>query len=297
MGRSRFVARAAPNSADAVSPCYDRRASLDARSGMLTRIALVAAVVLFTACGSNGDARAPLGESAAKLRVAVEQMYPHARDAFTEGLVYDEGWLYESTGLEGSSELRRVELESGRVERAVRLPDDVFGEGLALVGQRFVQLSWRSGRAFVYARGSLSLERELTYEGEGWGLCYDGRRLVMSDGSGVLQLRDPDTFERIGSVEVRDAGVPVDQLNELECVGNEVFANIWLTRNIARIDMSTGRVTGLIDADGLLSLDGVGDISGIDVLNGIAYVPERDRYLITGKYWPRVFEVKLVTPE
>jgi glutaminyl-peptide cyclotransferase len=260
---------------------------------MLRRIASVA-LLLFVGCGSSPEAEAPLGGGAQALRVSVERLYPHARDAFTEGLVWDGRWLFESTGLEGKSELRRVELESGRVEQSAALPDDVFGEGLALVGQRFVQLSWRNERAFVYDRDSFALEGEHTYRGEGWGLCYDGQRLVMSDGSNVLQFRDPETFELTGSVEVRERGVAVSQLNELECVGAEVYANIWLTQQIARIDAATGEVTGLIDADGILALEGVGDTSGIDVLNGIAYVPERDRFLITGKYWPRVFEVQFV---
>jgi glutaminyl-peptide cyclotransferase len=261
---------------------------------MLARIIRVALVVPLTACGSTHEVEVPLGGGAEALRVSVERMYPHARDAFTEGLVWDGSWLYESTGLEGESELRKVALESGQIEQLTALPDDVFGEGLALVGERFVQLSWRSGRAFVYDRGSFELEREYAYEGEGWGLCYDGRRLIMSDGSNVLQFRDPDTFERIGSVEVRDRGSDVDQLNELECVSGEVFANVWLTNQIVRIDPATGELTGSIDAGGLLAEDGVGDTSGVDVLNGIAYVPERERFLITGKFWPKVFEVQFV---
>jgi glutaminyl-peptide cyclotransferase len=262
-----------------------------------SRAGLPFVAALLAACGSSPEAEAPAGGGAQALRVSVDRLYPHARDAFTEGLVWDGGWLYESTGLEGESELRRVELESGRVVQSTALPDDVFGEGLALVGQRFVQLSWQEQRAFVFDRGSFALEREHAYEGEGWGLCYDGRRLVMSNGSSRLQFRDPETFERIGEVQVLDRGIPLERLNELECVGGDVYANVWLTQRIARIDAATGTVTGLIDVDGILALPGVGDTSGIDVLNGIAYVPERERFLITGKYWPNVFEVELVYAE
>ncbi len=249
-------------------------------------------VAACAACSDNpGETEAPPSTS---LRVSVHATYPHARDAFTQGLLFEDGWLYESTGLEGRSSLRRVELETGRVDMSTRLPDDVFGEGLAALDSRLVQLTWVSGRAFVYDLESMLPQHELSYEGEGWGLCYDGERLVMSDGSHVLQLRDPETFERIGEVEVRRDGVPVDQLNELECVGGDIYANIWLSSRIARIDARSGEVTAMIDTDGILSREGLGDLSGIDVLNGIAHVPERDRFLITGKLWPWLFEVTFV---
>jgi glutamine cyclotransferase len=238
------------------------------------------------ACSGSGTQGA-----VGSLVTSVHESYPHARDAFTQGLVYQGNWIYESTGLEGRSSLRRVEVETGRVDERVSLPDDVFGEGLAAVGARLVQLTWQSQRAFVYDLESLQLERELGYEGEGWGLCYDGERLVMSDGSNVLQFRDPETFERIGEIEVLRQGEPLEQLNELECVGGEVYANVWLTTQIARVDAASGEVTGMIDAGDLLSHDDFGDTQGIDVLNGIAYVPERQRFLVTGKYWPRMFEV------
>jgi glutaminyl-peptide cyclotransferase len=260
---------------------------------MAARDAL-ALILLLTACSSSPEAEAPSGGAEQVLRVAVDRLYPHARDAFTEGLVWDGRWLYESTGLEGQSELRRVELESGSVQQSLQLPADVFGEGLALVGERFVQLSWKNQRAFVYDKASFALEGEHLYQGEGWGLCNDGRRLVMSNGTSMLTFRDPETFEVTGSVEVRERGAPLSQLNELECVNGEVFANIWLSERIARIDPESGDVTGIIDASGLLEQGGVGDTSGVDVLNGIAYVPERERFLLTGKNWPNVFEVRFV---
>lgn len=251
-------------------------------------IALVGGALALAACADDSGTDA---SSAERLGVSVHATYPHARDAFTEGLVHVDDWLYESTGLVRESSLRRVELETGQVAESVPLPEDVFGEGLAVVGSRLIQLTWQSQRAFVYDRPSMRLESEFSYEGEGWGLCYDGQRLVMSDGSSILQFRDPETFERSGQVEVLQQGEPVEQLNELECVGNEVYANVWLTTRIARIDARSGQVTGIIDAADLLARDDFGGTAGIDVLNGIAYVPQRDRFLVTGKYWPRMFEV------
>jgi glutamine cyclotransferase len=251
-------------------------------------------VLVLGGCASSPEAEAPAAGGAQALRASVDHIYPHARDAFTQGLLWHEGWLYEGTGIEGASELRRVELESGRVEQSRALPPDVFGEGLALVGERLVQLTWQSERAFVYDRASFELEREHRYQGEGWGLCFDGQRLVMSDGSHVLQFRDPESFELVAEVAVRDRGTIVSRLNELECVDGEVYANVWLTQQIVRINPASGDVTAWIDAEGLLALDGVGDTSGVDVLNGIAYVPERERFLITGKYWPNLFEVRFV---
>jgi glutamine cyclotransferase len=261
------------------------------RLRLLCAVLLVAGLPL-SACSLDSAEGSAGPSSREALGVRVRDTYPHARDAFTQGLIYADGWVYESTGLEAQSSLRRVELETGRVVDAVRLPDDVFGEGLAAVGSRLVQLTWHSERAFIYDRASLRKEREFSYEGEGWGLCYDGERLVMSDGSHILQFRDPETFERIGNVEVLHRGLPLAQLNELECVGGEVFANVWLSSRIARIDPASGEVTALIDTGDLLQQDGVGDVHGADVLNGIAYVPERDRFLLTGKFWPRVFEVE-----
>jgi glutamine cyclotransferase len=231
-----------------------------------------------------------------ELGVSVSRLYPHARDAFTEGLVYLDGWLYESTGLEGSSSLRRVDLQTGSIDALVPLDDDLFGEGLALVGERLIQLTWHEGRALVWNVHSLSLEQEFRYDGEGWGLCYDGQRLIMSNGSAELQVRDPQTFQLLDRIGVTLEGKPLDQLNELECVNGEIFANVWQTRRIARIDPASGRVTGWIDTGALLSHPELAadEIRGVDVLNGIAYRPDSGRFLLTGKFWPRIFEVELV---
>jgi glutaminyl-peptide cyclotransferase len=221
----------------------------------------------------------------------VVQSFPHDRQAFTQGLLLFEGKLYESTGLQGRSSLRRVDPESGVVEARVDLPPELFAEGLARVGSQLFQITWRDGRALVWELGGFKKVREHSYPGEGWGLCHDGRRLVMSDGSDRLTFRDAGTFARTGDVAVTRAGEPVKHLNELECVGDVVYANVWMDDHIARIDAKTGEVTGWIDAAGLLGRD---ERSGADVLNGIAYVPERGTFFITGKLWPRLFEVRFV---
>jgi glutaminyl-peptide cyclotransferase len=226
-----------------------------------------------------------------ELAVRVVRALPHDRGAFTQGLLFFEGRLYESTGLLGRSSVRRVDPESGQIEAQVALDPQLFGEGLARVGGHLVQLTWQNGRAIYWNLAALTQERQVDYQGEGWGLCFDGKRLVMSDGSEHLVFRDPDTFARQGEVSVRRAGVPVRSLNELECDAGIVYANIWQDSHIARIDPQSGEVTGWIDASGLLASE---DSQGADVLNGIASVPGTRHLLLTGKLWPRAFEVELV---
>lgn len=225
------------------------------------------------------------------LRTRVVRSFPHDRAAFTQGLLFFDGKLYESTGLVGRSSLRRVDPESGAVEAQVPLDPTVFGEGLERVGGRLYQITWQDGRALVWTLSSFTKEREFRYEGEGWGLCWDGKHLVMSDGSDRLAFRDPETFAKVGEVAVRRAGEPVRNLNELECVDGLVYANVWQDTHIARIDPRTGDVTAWIDASGLLAPD---ERAGADVLNGIAYLPTTGHFLVTGKLWPRMFEVELV---
>ncbi len=225
-----------------------------------------------------------------RLRVRVIEEYPHDPEAFTQGLELHGNVLYESTGLEGRSTIRHVDLRTGEVRRKTDLPDDVFGEGATVVGDRIIQLSWRDGRAFVFNRETLALERELEYRGEGWGICYDGTRIVMSNGSDRIAFRDPQTFEKIGEVRVRKLGRPQRHINELECVGGDIYANIWQRDEIIRIDAETGNVTAIIDASGLLSRD---EAREVDVLNGIA-VHENGHFLLTGKLWPKLFEVEFV---
>lgn len=233
------------------------------------------------------DRRPPEPE---RLRPRVVRRYPHATDAFTQGLLWHEGFLYESTGLRGYSTLRRVRLESGEVLERRDLDPELFAEGLALVGDRLIQLTWTEGQAHVWSVDGFRHRRTFSYEGEGWGLCHDGRNLVMSDGSDRLTFRDPETFRVVRQVSVREGTRPVGDLNELECVNGSVWANVWQTDRIVRIDPRTGHVTAVVNAGGLLTED---ERRGADVLNGIAWIPERQRFVITGKHWPYLFEIEL----
>ncbi|HEX6276932.1 MAG TPA: glutaminyl-peptide cyclotransferase [Polyangiaceae bacterium] len=247
----------------------------------LARIAAVFGAI----CGAS------LPEASAQTQAVRPELvatYPHDRQAFTQGLVVHEGKLYESTGLLGRSTLRRVVTATGAVEKSVSLASNLFGEGLALAGDRFFQLTWQNRVALTYDI-ELNPTGQFEYAGEGWGLCYDGRRLVMSDGSSRLFFRNPTTFAVTGDVEVRTATGPVSNLNELECVGSLVYANVWQTDVILRIDPSTGDVLHTIDASGLLT---EAEAVGTDVLNGIAYDPRTSHFFITGKLWPKLFEVR-----
>ncbi len=219
---------------------------------------------------------------------------PHDTDAFTEGLVWSDGLLYESSGLYGSSNVRRVDPQTGRVLLLNQDSPKVFGEGLALDGNRLYQLTWKAKTGFIYDVDTLAQVGTFSYDGEGWGLCFDGRRFIMSNGSATLTTRDGGTFAVVSSVQVMLNGTPVNMLNELECVGDSVYANVWLTDNILRIDKAKGRVTAVIDASGLLTSQERAAAGTNGVLNGIAYDPTHDTFLITGKLWPKLFEVKFV---
>jgi len=234
--------------------------------------------------------RAPAPAAPERLRARVVVTYPHDTDAYTQGLLWHDGALYESTGQYGESTVRQVELATGRVLRQAELPRHLFGEGLALVGDRLVQLTWQEGVALIWGLADLAPRGEHRYTGEGWGLCYDGRRLVMSDGSRRLTFRDPESFAVTGEVDVTVGGVPTDRLNELECVEGAVYANVWRDQEIFRIDPRDGRVTAVIDASGLLT---PAERRDADVLNGIAHRAETGTFLITGKLWPKLFEVVL----
>jgi glutamine cyclotransferase len=220
--------------------------------------------------------------------------YRHDPAAFTQGLAFADGWLYEGTGRRGQSTLRRVELESGIVRQLYQLPDRFFGEGVTVFGDRIIQLSWQSGTGFVYDRRSFARLEEFSYSTEGWGLTHDGKSLILSDGSATLRFLDPETFAETGQVEVFDSDGPVTKLNELEYVKGEIYANVWPTDRIARIDPATGRVAGWIDLTGLLRPEEYP--APIDVLNGIAYDAAGDRLFVTGKLWPRLFEIELIPP-
>jgi len=224
-----------------------------------------------------------------QLRVEVVRAYPHDRSAFTQGLVLHDGKLLESTGLVGKSSLREVELETGRVIRRVEVRPPIFAEGLALVGEELIQLSWQDGKALRYDLRSFAPRGEFAYRGEGWGLCHDGQNLVMSDGSANLTVRRPADFSVVRVITVTLDGRPLPQLNELECVAGAVYANVWMQDLIVRIDPTTGRVTQRIDVPPLLSPL---ERAGVDVLNGIAYDAATKTFLITGKLWPKLFRVK-----
>jgi glutamine cyclotransferase len=218
--------------------------------------------------------------------------YPHDPRAYTQGLIYLDGHLYESTGLNGRSSLRMVDLETGRVQQEIPVPGKYFAEGLTNWGSTLIQLTWLSHTAFVYDRFSFRLLRTLHYKGEGWGLTQDGVHLILSDGSATLRFLDPETFRVVRSIVVKDAGARVTQLNELEYVRGEIYANVWHTDRIARIDPASGRVVGWIDLSGLLAADQHPDPEA--VLNGIAWDARHDRLFVTGKLWPKLFEIKVV---
>jgi len=215
--------------------------------------------------------------------------YPHDPGAFTQGLIYKDGYLYEGTGLHGASSLRKVELETGKVLKRHDLPEKYFGEGVAFCGKRLIQLTYQSHIGFIY---DLNLRQvgSFNYATEGWGLTCDGSRLILSDGTATLRWLDAKTFEVVKQIAVTDRGRPVSNLNELEFVKGEIFANVWKTDTIARISPDTGQVTGWIDLGGL-SQHARGE--GGDVLNGIAYDKRADRLFVTGKFWPKLFEIKL----
>ena len=225
----------------------------------------------------------------------VIQTYPHDPEAFTQGLVYYDGVLYEGTGLWGRSSLRKAELSTGQVLQMRVLPERFFGEGITIWRDRILQLTWQSQVGFVYDRESFELLGEFSYDTEGWGLTHDGTRLIMSDGSATLRFLDPETLQQVETVTVRAAGQPVTRLNELEYVRGEVYANVWQTDQIARIAPATGQVLGWIDLTGLLPP--ADRQYGADVLNGIAYDSVGNRLFVTGKWWPKLFEIEVLPQE
>jgi glutaminyl-peptide cyclotransferase len=226
----------------------------------------------------------------ARYRVTVLAERPHDRAAFTQGYEISDGVLYESTGQYGQSELRATDPLTGEVLRSVKLPDNHFGEGLTLVGDRIIQLTWREGIAHVWDRDTFERVGEFRYEGEGWGLANAGRFLAMTDGTSTLQLRDPQTFELVAKRTIRLAGRPVNGVNELEFARGFLWGNIYRTDLIAKIDLNSGAIVSLVDATGILS---PADSGGIDVLNGIAHDRGTGTFLVTGKLWPKAFEVTM----
>jgi glutaminyl-peptide cyclotransferase len=219
-------------------------------------------------------------------------IFPHDPMAFTQGLVYRDGFLYEGTGLNGRSSARKVRLETGEVVQHVDLPPELFGEGIALFKNELIELTWQSHTAFVYDMNDLRLLRKFFYPGEGWGLTSNGEELFMSDGTSEIRLLDPETFAEKRRIKVHDGATPIEQLNELEFVEGEIYANVWQTDRIARISPKTGTVLGWIDLTGLLSPVYQRQVDA--VLNGIAYDSKRRRLFVTGKLWSSLFEIRVV---
>lgn len=222
----------------------------------------------------------------------VVHAYPHDSNAFTQGLIYLNGHLYESTGLKGHSSLREEDLETGRILKYQAVPSRYFGEGLTNWGNTLIQLTWQAHTALVYDLNTFRFLRTNPYPYEGWGLTQDGKNLILSDGSSKLYFLDPATFHEVRRITVTDHGSPIDQLNELEYIHGEIYANIWHQNRIARIAPATGNVVGWIDLTGLLPPGSVTDNEA--VLNGIAYDSAHDRLFVTGKLWPKIFEIKLI---
>jgi glutamine cyclotransferase len=233
----------------------------------------------------------PAGSKAPLYGYQIQHVYPHDPNAFTQGLQYVDGFLYEGTGLNGRSSIRKVKLETGEVVQRRAVPKEYFGEGITLWKSDLIELTWQSEVAFVYDSRTFEPRRTLKYVGEGWGLTHDGTRLIMSDGTEALRFLDPVSFAERRRLVVTDAGAPVKHLNELEVVKGEIFANVWLTDYVARVAPDTGRVIGWIDLGGLLSAR---EHAVADVLNGIAYDEAHDRLFVTGKLWPKLFEIKIV---
>ena len=223
----------------------------------------------------------------------VKQTYPHDTQAFTQGLFFKDGFLYESTGLNGQSSLRKVQLETGKVLQKKAISEQYFGEGIAPAGDDIVSLTWTSKVGFVFDAKTFALKRRFSYEGEGWGLASDGKQLFMSDGTPAIRILDPKTLAEVRRIQVTAAGKPVPNLNEIEWVEGQLYANVWGSNVIARIDPASGNVVGWIDLAGLAdpSWKGMGPD---DVLNGIAYDAKRRRLFVTGKHWPKLFEIELV---
>lgn len=246
----------------------------------LTILAAVAAATLLTSC------------QAATPSIELLRTFSHQTDAFTQGLVYSDGRLFESTGLYGRSSLRELDPLTGEVIRQLDLDARYFGEGLELVGTELVMLTWQEGEALVFDRDTFEHTATFAYEGQGWGLCHDGNRLIMSDGSATLQYRDSTTFELLDTVTVTYNGNPLRNLNELECVQGNVYANVWLTTYIVRIGEG-GVISAVYDLQNLLSASEWAELGPDAVLNGIAWIEESQSFLITGKLWPKMFEVRL----
>jgi glutamine cyclotransferase len=258
------------------------------RIGSNRRFCIYLSLTLFLiSCSENSTEP----EIPANFTYKIINQFNHDAEAFTQGLVFDNGVLYEGTGLNGKSSLRRVNITSGEVLQIHHLSSQYFGEGITTYQDKIIQLTFLSQVAFLYDKNSFQLIKEFNYTTQGWGITHDGKNLIMSDGSSTLYFRDPETFEEIGQIQVKDNSGPVSLLNELEFIGGKIYANVWKADRIAVISPESGEVVSWIDLTGLLSEDE--RTPSTDVLNGIAYDQETQRLLVTGKLWPKLFEIEL----
>jgi len=253
---------------------------------MVAMLALGTSILVFL--NSNKPAA---NSTATHYTYTIVNIYPHDTNAFTEGLVYSNGFLFESTGLNGESSLRRVDLTTGNILQEITLPSQYFGEGITIVNNTIIQLTWQSQIGFVYDKTTFALLRNFTYPTEGWGLTFDGKHLIMSDGTDNLYFLDPTTFHRTGQIQVHDGNTSIVNINELEYINGDVYANIWLTNKIAIINPDTGQVKAWIDLTGLPAENNSNPNA---VLNGIAYDQQNNRLFITGKDWPNLYQIKLI---
>jgi len=254
------------------------------------RCVLLLLVFLARTTAQNSTNRAASADSPI-YRYEVVRVFPHDHAAFTQGLEFRGGFLYEGTGLHGRSTLRKEELETGKVLEELSLPEQYFGEGITVINERIVQLTWQSQIGFVYDQGTFRLLKNFSYPGEGWGLANDGQVIYMSDGTAEIRCLDPLSLREIHRFTVHDGDIKIAMLNELECVRGELYANVWGKNRIARISPKDGQVLGWIDLSGLLSAQD--QAQPVDVLNGIAYDSMGDRLFVTGKLWPKLFQIRL----
>ena len=258
-----------------------------ARYLFVTLLALIACLSTITCdIGKSSDQPVPI------YTYKIINVFPHDPEAFTEGLAFENGIMYEGTGLRGESSIRKVDLETGKILQIYKLPSQYYGEGITIYKDTIIQLTMDSEKGFIYNKNSLELLQEFTYAGEGWGITHDESRIIMSDGSSTLKLLDPATMKTTSSIKVSDNGVPVTMINELEYVNGKIYANIWQTNKIAIIELD-GQVSGWIDLTGLLDRQKYGNTP--DVLNGIAYDVKTGRLFMTGKLWPVIFEIETGT--
>ncbi|MEM6537907.1 MAG: glutaminyl-peptide cyclotransferase [Pseudomonadota bacterium] len=270
-----------------------RRRTTQSRRTRLFRWSI--GLLLFSTVWAPAGAETQTRQSVPYLTYEIVERYPHDKEAFTQGLLFVGGVLYESTGLYGRSSIREVDISSGKPTKLQALPAQFFGEGLAFAEDHFFLLTYKAGIGFVLDKDNLRRVRQFKYPGEGWGLAFDGEHLVMSDGSNYLEFRDPETFDVVRTIRVSLQGRLISNLNELEVVGDRIFANVYGADQIIRINPENGEVDGIIDLTGIIDNDGRGSEPGgaPPVLNGIAYDPTSGHFFVTGKLWSQLFELKV----